>query len=77
MRTTVTTYRIANAGHSPLSIHLEPWGDQYTLAPGEDANLLVQNAGTHPLDWEFQEGKLVISSLAASNAWLTLQKMPA
>lgn len=65
-------YRISNSAPRDLVIHLEPWGEVYVLAPGEEADLLVDQPASHPLEWDFGEGKLVISSLGEADASLEL-----
>ncbi|HEX8393098.1 MAG TPA: hypothetical protein VF665_12210 [Longimicrobium sp.] len=58
------TYRIANTSPRPLALFLEPWGSAYRIEPGDFAELLVEGPPDHPLDWEFGQGTLIISSRA-------------
>jgi hypothetical protein len=74
MAHTTAIHRITNATGGSLRIYLEPWGDEYDLAPGEHAELLIESPAEHPVEWDVREGSLVISSLATSDASLTLRK---
>lgn len=76
MAQTPASHRITNATSGSLRIYLEPWGDEYDLAPGEHAELRIESPASHPVEWDFRDGSLVISSLATSDATLTLRKAP-
>ena len=71
MRST-QTFRLKNSGSGTLAVYLEPWGGEYALAPGEEADLRAEGPADHPLHWEIGEGKLVVFSLAERDASLTL-----
>jgi hypothetical protein len=70
----LATHRIANGTAGSLRIYLEPWGEEYTLGPGEHADLLIEFPAEHPVEWELRDGSLVISSMATSDASLTIRK---
>ena len=71
-RETSRTYRVANTSGRALAVFLEPWGGVFRLNAGEYAELLVEGPPDHPLDWEFGDGTLVITSHAAEEGMLTL-----
>ena len=58
------TYRLENSGSRTLQVYLEPWGGEYTLAPGEAADLVVEGPEDHPLHRELGDGVLVVASYA-------------
>jgi hypothetical protein len=66
------TYRLKNSGSATLAVYLEPWGGEYSLAPGEEADLRAAGPSDHPLHWEVGDGKLVVFSLAEAGSSLTL-----
>jgi hypothetical protein len=74
MSDTVVSHGITNATRGTLRIYLEPWGEEYSIAPGERVELLVERPEVHQVEWDVGEGVLVISSLAPSDALLTIRK---
>lgn len=70
----VVTYPITNSAAASLVIFLEPWGEEYWLAPGDAVELRVEQVAAHPLEWDFGDGRLVISSFANADHSLELWK---
>jgi hypothetical protein len=72
MSDSTIAYQLSNSSAGNLVIYLEPWGEEYCLAPGESAELHVDAPAAHPMEWDFGEGKLVISSLGDADTSLSL-----
>lgn len=61
-------HRVVNKTETQLLAYLEPRGGEYTLRLGEHAEIRVEDAQAHPIEWEVGGGTLRINSLATSQA---------
>jgi hypothetical protein len=57
MADTHASHCITNATGGSLRVCLEPWGDEYDLARGEHAELRIESAAEHPVEWDFRGRK--------------------
>jgi hypothetical protein len=48
----ITTVKITNREAGPLKFVLEPWADEYVVAPGEAVDILITSDTAPELEWE-------------------------
>lgn len=58
--------RISNTAATPKTLHLEPWGEQFAMAPAESIDLIANGPRGHHLTAEIGESDIVVWGWAGS-----------
>ena len=58
--------RITNSLNDVLTVHLEPWGEQYIMAPGKSFTVEAKGPNSDLLELEFGEGRISVYGWSGS-----------
>jgi hypothetical protein len=62
----VTSLRVYNARSVPLTLYLEPWGEQYTMAPEATFTAVAKGPEGDTLEMEWADNHIVLYGWAGS-----------